>query len=325
MKSHSDHSHSHVHSHFCSHDHDIKKISAVFVLISIFLVIEIWGHIKTGSLSLLADALHLTVDIAGFIISIATLKMSKRGSTLRMTFGYERAEVIGALFSVFFIWAAVIYLMAESFHKYWHPVEINGEVFLKISIAGLVVNLICMAVLHHNPHKHHGEKENLNIRATYAHVIGDIIQSIGVIIASTIIYFFKNAVIADVLCTLFFAILVLYTTANVVKDAIKILSESTPKDINLEEIKQRILEIDRVLKVTDVRCWALSVNITCIALKILVESIEIKEYEQMMGMIKKYLEIEKGIEFVNIQIETSVINNHSSGFEVNGIPIEAMQ
>lgn len=313
------------HSHFCSHDHDIKKISVVFCLISVFLVIEVWGHLKTGSLSLLADALHLLVDIAGFVVSIVTLRLSKKGASSKMTFGYERAEVIGALFSVFFIWAAVIYLMIESFQKYLHPVEINGEVFLKISIAGLIVNLICVAVLHHNPHSHEGEKQNLNIRATYVHVIGDIIQSIGVIIASTIIYFFKDAVIADVLCTLFFALLVLYTTFYVVRDAIKILGESTPKDINIEEIKQKILSFHRVLKVTDIRCWSISVNISCIALKVVVDTILMEEYEKILKEITEYLEVKKGIDFVNIQIGTKLQEEKHCGFAVEGIPIEPIQ
>lgn len=310
------------HTHFCSHDHDIRKISAVFCLICIFLVIEVWGHLKTGSLSLLADALHLLVDIAGFVVSIITLKLSKRGSSSKMTFGYERAEVIGALFSVFFIWAAVVYLMIESFHKYFHPIEIDGKVFLRISIAGLIVNLICVAVLHYRPHSHEGRKENLNMRATYVHVIGDIIQSIGVIIASTIIYFFKDAVIADVLCTLFFALLVLYTTFYVVRDAIKILVERTPKDIDVEEVKQKILAMHRVLKVTDIRCWAISVNINCIALKVLIDTMLIEDYEKILKEITEYLEIDKGIDYVNIQIGTKLQEDKHCGFAVQGIPIE---
>lgn len=314
------------HAHICSSDRDIQKITAVFILITMFLVLEIWGHIKTGSLSLLADALHLTVDIAGFIVSIITLRLSKKGSTPNMTFGYERVEVIGALFSVFFIWSAVVYLMVESFHKYWHPIEIDGKVFLQVSIAGLIVNLICMAILHYNPkHRHEGEKENLNMRATYIHVIGDIIQSIGVIIASTIIYFFKNAVIADVLCTLFFAMLVFYTTVYVVRDAIKILIGHLPKDINSKEIKQKILSIDRVMKVIDFKCWSLSVNSNCIAVKILVDDIHLGEYERIIKEIKHYLEVSKGIDFVNIQIDTKLANKELFGFEVNGIPIETIQ
>lgn len=310
------------HTHFCSHDHDIRKISAVFCLICFFLVIEIWGHLKTGSLSLLADALHLLVDIAGFVVSIFTLKLSKRGASGSMTFGYERAEVIGALFSVFFIWAAVIYLMIESFHKYLHPIEIDGEVFLKISIAGLIVNLICVCVLHYNPHSHEGRKQNLNMRATYVHVIGDIIQSVGVIVASTIIYFFKDAVIADILCTLFFAVLVLYTTFYVVRDAIRILVERTPREIDLEEIKQKILSMHKVLKVTDLRCWAISVNISCIALKVLIDSVQIEEYERILKNITEYLEIQKGINFVNVQIGTKLHEDRNGGFTVEGIPIE---
>ncbi|KAM0681134.1 hypothetical protein GINT2_000919 [Glugoides intestinalis] len=313
-----------INSHFCAHDQDIRKISIVSIFICIFLVFEIWGHIKTKSLSLLADALHLVVDLSGFAVSIITLRLSKKKPDQKMTFGYERTETIGALFSVFLILAAVLYLFAESIHKYMHPNEIDGKTFLLVAAAGLIINIICMLILHTKSHKHTGKKENLSMRATYIHVVGDIIQSVGVLFASAIIYFFPEAIIADILCTIFFAFLVILSTFNVIKDAVAILSERAPSEINIEEIKQKVLAMDRVIKITDLKVWSISTNKTSISMKILSDHIKIKDYERLLVLVNEYLVNEKKIDFVNVQIDTPLTVNDDTEFNVQGISIKNM-
>lgn len=300
-------------NHHCNKK-DINKICIVLSLITIFFCVEMWGHFRTKSLSLLADALHLFVDISGFVVSIATLKMAHKKSNSKMTFGYLRYEIIGALFSVFFIWAAVGYLIMESIHKYLHPKSIDGRRFLQIAIAGLIVNLICIVVLHHN-----NKSANLNMKATYVHVLGDIIQSVGVIIASAIIYKYPKFIIADVICTVFFAILVFISTFSVVREAVEILSESAPKGINQDQIKTRILELDGVLKVTDLKVWSVSASSFSISVKILTDHILIKDYEKILKSVKSYLEDELNIFFVNVQIDTPATNEEKIGLEIDGV------
>lgn len=303
--------------HTCSHDEDIRKISIVFAIICVFFTIELWGHFRTKSLSLLADALHLLVDISGFIVSITTLRLSKRLPDYQMNFGYQRMEILGALFSVFLIWSAVVYLIAESIHKYLHPREIDGKVFLEIAVAGLVVNLVCMFVLHHKSHSHEHGRSNLNMRATYVHVIGDIIQSIGVIIASIVIFYFPRLVVADIVCTLFFAVLVFISTFSVVNDAVEILSERAPCHINQDEIKQHILSMKDILKVTDMKLWSISTNVYSISVKILADHILIRDYENILRAVREYLSKEHQIHFISIQIDTPLTNQSILGFEVN--------
>lgn len=305
----------------CSHDQDIRKISIVFIIISIFFVVELWGHVRTKSLSLLADALHLLVDISGFIVSIVTLRLSKKECDQKMHFGYQRIEILGALFSVFLIWAAVTYLIMEAVHKYLHPKEIDGKIFFEIAIAGLIVNLVCMIVLHMKNHKHENERSNLNMRATYIHVIGDIIQSIGVIIASAIIFYFPQFVIADIICTVFFAVLVFFSTFSVVRDAVEILSEKAPEDVDQDEIKQKILSLNGVLKVIDLKIWSISINVYSISVKILVDHILIKEYESILKSIKSQLNGIKNVKHVNVQVDTPCTEHKAMVFEVGGAEV----
>lgn len=303
-------------SHHKHYEGDIKKILTILTLIFIFFCVEMWGHFRTKSLSLLADAMHLFVDISGFIVSIITLKLASKKPDAKMTFGYLRFEVIGALFSVFFIWVAVGYLIMESIHKYIHPSAIDGKTFLKIAIAGLIVNVVCIIVLHMNDS--HNSK-SLNMKVTYIHVVGDIIQSVGVIIASGIIYKYPKLIIADVICTLFFAILVFFSSFSVIREAVNILSEKAPIHVDQEELKTKILEFDGVLKVTDLKIWCISSSSFSISLKILTDHILIKDYEKIIKSTRDYLEKEMSFDFVNIQIDTPGTSQEKTGLIINGV------
>lgn len=304
--------------HMCSHDTDIRKITKVLAIIAIFMAVELWGHFRTHSLSLLADALHLLVDISGFIVSIVTLKISKRPADGRMTWGYQRIEVLGALLSVALIWVAVGYLMIESFHKYFHPREIDGQVFLGIAVMGFLVNLGCIYVLRFEDYHQAQHEKNLNIRAAHIHVVGDVIQSVGVIVASALIYFYPSFVLADIFCTVFFALLVLVSTYYIVRDAFHILSEAAPPHIDQGAIREFMLSEDAVVKIEDMRIWSVSTGKHVIMVSILTDHLLIREYEAMLQKLQKYLRETHGFYAANIQIDTPKTTLDRTEFTVGG-------
>lgn len=308
--------------HSCSHETDIKKISKVLVIIVLFMLLELWGHWKTNSLSLLADALHLLVDILGFVVSLVSLRWSSRSPDGKMTFGYHRVEILGSLVSILLIWAAVGYLMVESFHKYIHPTEVDGGMFFGIAVVGFFVNCLCVYCLHHDEYHQSVKHKSLNIRATYVHVIGDLIQSIGVIIAGMITYFYPNKTIVDVICTVCFSIMVLVSTTFVLKDAISILAESAPKDLNMEALKGDIMDIENVYKITELNAWSLSTNRKAVSLKILADELLIGEYESILMTVNGLLKEKYNIDVSNVQIDTPNTYYRNDGFVVDGTVID---
>ena len=327
--------------HSCQTNNDIYKLKLITAIIGIFMLFEIWGHFKTNSLSLLADALHLLVDISGFLISIFTLKISQRRPTNKYTFGYHRHEVLGALFSVLMIWIAALYLLFESFYRFFNPHEIKGGFFVGVAICGFIANVLCIYLLHHD---HHHEEENhpttsvsqlyqktfdnfsfssdfinetvnkpktnLNIKATYTHIIGDIIQSIGIIIASIIIYFRPDLVIADVLCTIVFTILVIISTIPICKEGLYILSEGSPSSVNIVKVSDNLMTHPKILKVISINCWSVGVNYKAMIIKLLVDYIQIDEYENLLKSINYYIKTEEKIEIVTIEINTPNTNEN---------------
>lgn len=285
-------------------DHDIKMIYKVFVLCGLFMLVEVWGHWTSNTLSLLADSVHLLVDLLGFAISLVALRVTKRRPDNKMTFGYGRIEIVGALFSIFLIWGVVGYLLVESYHKYKHPHKINEKIFLAISLIGFGVNLICVFLLHNARPESSLPHTNLNIRATYVHVIGDLVQSVGVLIAGAIAYVYPTFVIVDIICTVLFSVMVLFTTSVVLRDGVRILLEMVPEDVNMNLVRKKLTEIENVYDVVDLKVWSLSSNINAVNATLLVEDVYVKDYETVLRVAKNTLQCEFSFEFVTVQIET---------------------
>uniref|UniRef100_A0A182F263 Cation efflux protein cytoplasmic domain-containing protein n=2 Tax=Anopheles albimanus TaxID=7167 RepID=A0A182F263_ANOAL len=257
-----------------------KKLIMASMLCIIFMIAEIIGGIYSNSLAIATDAAHLMADLASFMISLLALWIAARPSTKRLSFGWYRAEVIGALISVLMIWVvtAILFYMAV-LRTINRDFELDGEVMLITSGLGILVNVIMGATLHHHGHSHGGggssthshEEENINVRAAFIHVLSDFVQSLGVFIAALVIYFKPEWNIIDPICTFLFSVLVLGTTIAIMKDAIVVLMEGTPKYLDYTEVMQTFLQIEGVVRVHNLRIWALSINKIALAAHLAVE------------------------------------------------------
>lgn len=285
-------------------DNDISKMKKVMLFVFLFMCVEIWGHWHSNSLSLLADSIHLFVDTLSFLVSIVSLYLSKKKPTSKMTFGYYRFEAFGAIISILFIWIATIYLVHEAYHRFKSPQYINSVSFMIVSSLGFLFNIVCLFLLRKN-HSHYSENgpdENLNMKAAYIHVIGDIIQSFGVLLAGLIVFFFPKLVIFDIICTLIFAFIVLLSTLYIIKDAVSILLEEKPKDISIIDLKEKIENIEDVIKVEDLYVWSLSVNVYSIMIKILCNIEKMERLDEIKIEVNKVLKKNNKLKFINVEI-----------------------
>ncbi|KAG5677589.1 hypothetical protein PVAND_007338 [Polypedilum vanderplanki] len=257
-----------------------KKLIIASILCIFFMLVEIVGGILSNSLAIATDAAHLLADLASFMISLLALYIAQRKSTKRMSFGFHRAEVIGALISVLMIWVVTAILFYMAILRTIHlDFELNSGIMLISSGFGILVNIVMGCTLHdhhghshgnnHNHHSHHTKDEeevgqrmqqNINIRAAFIHVVSDFVQSCGVFIASLIIFFKPELSIIDPICTFLFSALVLVTTLSIMKDALLVLMEGIPEFLDYSEIMKTFLNIDGVVRVHNLRIWALSVN-----------------------------------------------------------------
>ena len=227
----------------------MKKLCIVLFTSIIFICIEITGGIYANSIAIMSDAAHIASDVIGFGISICALRIAHKDANAKYTFGYHRVEIIGAFCSLFTIWIMTAWLVYEAIGRFFDPdTSVVGPIMLTVACMSFIFNLIQIKILHsgegghvhlgggscsgdhghsHGGHDHghdHGrerteseikaaeEKKNLNVEAAFLHILGDLLNSVGVIIAATIIFFWPELDWLDPTCTLVFAVIVMYTT-----------------------------------------------------------------------------------------------------------------
>jgi cation diffusion facilitator family transporter len=274
----------HHHDHNIDQNDAMKKLFYVSIVCLIFMCIEIIGGYLANSIAIMSDAAHLLSDLFGFVISIISITISKKVATNTMSFGFHRAEIIGALVSVTLIWGLTLWLLYEATVRMINPVQVDSIIMIIIAVIGFLFNVVMGIVLswngighvhimhnhkHDEEHEHehddddehdHKKNKNVNLRAALIHVIGDALQNIGILIAGIIIYFFPSYNIMDPLCTYIFSIIVGITTINILKDCISVLMEGVPMETDLNSIEKDLKNINGVIDIHDLHVWCLSIG-----------------------------------------------------------------
>ena len=322
------------------------KLKIISTVCCTFMIIEFICGYLAGSLAIMSDATHLLSDLAGFLISLFSLIVAMKPANKNFTFGYHRFEVLGALASILIIWALTVWLLIAAVGRIRHPNPIVGFLMVCIAAGGLLFNIIMNRILAYNPVVNSMDsgmgaikqsaddnnqdnlkesllnkdnelneeelKHNLNadenpvIRAAYIHILGDMIQSAGVLLAALIIYFFQDTHprvrIVDPICTFCFAIVVLCTTFPVSRDCFYVLLESTPRDLDIESLYNKLNAIEGVISVHDIHLWNISIGRPSIALHIICDNPD-NTLKIATQTCKEY-----GIKHCTIQTETEECN-----------------
>lgn len=348
-----------------------KKLLMASAFCVLFMIAELIGGFMAQSIALMSDALHLLSDCGGLMISVVALVsyyfiyciyifilahksyiiyiyvykqwMSQKGATNKLTYGYHRAEIVGALFSVFLIWGLTIWLVYEAIDRMINPTNVDGKIMFIVACCGIIVNIAMSGILHqghghhHHGHGHghghghshghnHGHKHDhnhshdhshshhshemssksskqhehkehddhkednhnhnddnnnkkehnhsqINVRSAFIHALGDLLQSIGVLIASALIWYDESKFrIADPICTLLFSIIVIFTTVNLMRDILSVLMESVPSHLDYTEISMELKQLTDVAQVHDLHVWNLSLGKPSLSVHLLVQS-----------------------------------------------------
>lgn len=253
----------HQHSH-CDHAHD-RPLKIALVIAAIFMVAEVIGGVIANSLALISDALHMFTDVGAILLSLIVMKIAKRPATAKMSYGYQRAEILGALASALSIWALCGVLIYEAISRLIHPHPVQGPIVFTIATIGLIANLLMMHVLHPSQGHH------LNVRAAYLHVLGDLLGSIGVI-ASGIILWLTGWNLIDPLITLAISIILLRTSGKMIYQSIRMLMDSTPDGIDPLKIERDLLAITGVKEVHDLHVWSVGAKRIALSAHLIVEN-----------------------------------------------------
>ena len=222
-------------------------------LTAIVMVVQVVGAALSGSLALLADAAHMFTDAAALVIALIASTVAARPANDRRTFGYQRAEVLGALVNGIILIVVSAWVAYEGISRLLDPgdIEVAGGLMLVVAMIGLVANAVAMWLLSS------AQRRSINVRGAYLEVLGDLIGSAAVIIAAIVIVTTGWAQ-ADVIASLFIAAMIIPRAIGLLREVISVLVESAPAGTHVEEIRAHILGTPGVVDVHDVHVWQLT-------------------------------------------------------------------
>ena len=195
-----------------------SSLKAALFITAIFLVTEFVGAIYTNSLALLADAGHMLTDVVALSLSLFAMRFASRRATPRKTYGFYRVEILAALLNGVFLVLVALYIFYEAYHRFLSPPAVKADWMLLVAVIGLLANIASAYILFG---KHH---ESLNVRGAFFHVLTDAIGSVGAILASIAILA-SGYQIADPAISVLVAILILWSSWILIRDAVDILLE----------------------------------------------------------------------------------------------------
>jgi cobalt-zinc-cadmium efflux system protein len=229
------------------------RLAIALGIVAVVLVAEVVGALLSGSLALLADAGHMSSDAIGLLVALIATVIAARPATDRHTFGFQRFEVLAALLNGVLLSVVAITVAIEGIRRLSAPVDghVQAVPMLIVAGVGLVANVVAMVVLRG------GDRRSLNMRGAYLEVFGDLLGSIAAIGAAAVILL-TGFVRADAIASLLIAALIVPRAFLLLRDVVRVLTESAPRDTNVEQIREHLLETPGVVAVHDVHVWAIT-------------------------------------------------------------------
>lgn len=276
-----------------------KRLALALVLSALYMVAEAVGGVLTGSLALLADAGHMLSDVAALGLSLFAIWIAQRPPNSRRTYGYHRTEILAALANGATLVALSVYVLFEAWQRFREPTEVEAPWMMAIAAGGLLINLIGLQILSG------GRKENLNVRGAWLHVLTDALGSAQAMLAGGLIWAFGWSW-ADPLASVLIALLVIYSSWSLLKEAVGVLMEGVPAHIDVDAVRNTLAGMPGVSSVHDLHVWTITSGREALSAHLVVE--EEKAQRSLLPQVRKVLHDRFGIHHVTVQVEADDCN-----------------
>ncbi|CAO97332.1 CDF family zinc transporter ZitB [Erwinia tasmaniensis] len=271
------------------------RLLAAFAVTAVFMLAEVAGGLLSGSLALLADAGHMLTDAAALLIALLATQFARRKPSGHHSFGLLRLTTLAAFVNAIALLGITVLIVWEALQRFWHPQPVAGSMMLIVAVGGLLANMFSFWLLHHGS----GEK-NLNVRAAALHVLGDLLGSVGAIVAALVILFTGWTPI-DPLLSILVSVLVLRSGWRLIKESGHELLEGAPQHIDVARLKRAlVLNIPEVRNVHHVHLWQVGEK-PLITLH--VQVIPPRDHDALLQHIHDYLHHHYQIEHATVQME----------------------
>ncbi|MGI8459958.1 MAG: cation diffusion facilitator family transporter [Propionibacteriaceae bacterium] len=228
-------------------------------------VAQLIGGLVSGSLALLADAGHMLTDSTGLIIALIATALAARPATTRRTFGLQRVEVLAAMINGFLLVAIGVWVLVLAIGRWNAPTEIHSGLMLVVAVGGAVANVVGLMILRG------GATESLNLRGAYLEVLGDLLGSVAVIVAAIVIAV-TGYTRVDSIASLVIFVLIMPRAWSLLRDVVDVLLESTPKGVDLDEVRGHICDLPGVVDVHDLHAWTVTSGVPVLSAHVVVNA-----------------------------------------------------
>jgi cobalt-zinc-cadmium efflux system protein len=290
------HSHAGHHHHHGAKDQTIGRLWISILLNLIITIAEVVGGLVSNSLALLSDALHNLNDTVSLGIALIARKIAGKDPNKSKTFGYKRAEIIGAFVNLITLVIVALYLINEGIHRFFYPQPIDGKVMFYVAIVGLIGNFLTAFLLWKSA------DENLNLKSAFVHILSDGLSSVGVIIGGWLILEYQLHIV-DTILTLIIGIYILWHSYLMLDETISILMASTPPNLDVDEIISKMEAESYVQDVHHVHVWRLNEDQVLLEAHVMVDQKDISKMEEIKSKLKQQLSETYDIDHSTLEFE----------------------
>lgn len=300
------------------HDHGIVtaggkhrgRLAIALSIAAAVFVMEVIGAWVTGSIALLADAGHVFTDMFGVAFALLAATMAQRPPSQRRTFGWLRLEVIAAALNALLLIGVGLYVAYEAIRRLIEPEAVEAGLMLVVAVIGMLANLVSLRILTA------GKDESINVRGAYLEVLGDLLGSMAVVIAAAVMML-TGWDRADPVASLVVAGLILPRSLRLLRDALRILMEATPRDLDLTEVRRHLLAVPGVVDVHDLHAWTITSGVPALTAHVVVDdtALETCGPESMLDQLQECAQDCFEIAHTTFQIEPQGHRRHETAHE----------
>jgi cobalt-zinc-cadmium efflux system protein len=290
------HDHDHKRAHGAGGSGSRRRLKLVLALTIAYMLAEAIGGFVSNSLALLSDAGHMLTDVAAILLAMLALWFASRPATHQKTYGYYRMEILAALANGVALVVISLLILLEAVQRIRTPEPVRGLEVALIGAGGLLVNAISASLLHR------ASEENLNMRAAFLHVVSDAIGSLGAIAAGLLIWQ-KGLLIADPLISIAIAVLIVYGSWQLIRDAVNVLLEGTPAHIDIAAVIASMRRVGGIREVHDLHVWTISSGKDALSAHVTIG--EGASHKAVLEDLHECLRSEFNIGHLTIQVESA--------------------
>ena len=287
--------HSHVHFSDAAKQTTGRLTLSLFLTLA-FVFVEAVAGLFANSLALLTDAAHNFTDVISLGISWYAVHLTTQPSNSKNTYGYHRAGILAAMLNSTTLVLISLGIFYEAYRRFINPPQVNSTVLIGVGSVAFIVNLITALLLQH------GNKDDLNLRSAFVHMIGDVASTFGAVVAGVIIYF-THANWLDPFVSMLIGLLILYSAWGILRETVDILLESTPRDVDMSAMVRDMMQVNGVIGIHDLHVWSITHGLRTMSAHVLTEDLSISAGTDIQRQINKIAFHRYNIGHATIQLE----------------------